>query len=77
MLLMMYFIRLGIMFDYWPDKQIDCKDYAIENTIKAQSIHAQHVTWVIDDKHIIVKFEKDGYLYIADNDKLYRVKLNK
>jgi len=67
------------MIDYWQDQKIDCKDYAIENTIKAENIHAENTRWVVikrnGENHVIVIFEKNGYLYVADNDKLYRTRI--
>jgi hypothetical protein len=61
------------MLDYWVDGQIDCKDYAIYNVMQAIRSGSQKVqVTTINDNHVVVIFEKDGYIYIADNDKLYR-----
>jgi len=62
------------MIDLWIDGQIDCKDYAIYNSYRAKEVGASNIHWALtkDKRHVYITFEKDGYLYIADNDKLYR-----
>lgn len=62
-----------MMIDYWPDNQIDCKDFAIYNSKKAEQEGATNIKWIItkEKNHVFVVYEKDGYFYVADNDRLY------
>jgi hypothetical protein len=63
------------MPDYWQDGHIDCKDYAVYNTLRAKQVGASNIQWKLtkEGKHVFIIFEVDGIKYVADNDKLYRV----
>ena len=58
------------MIDYWPDGHIDCKDYAVRNSIIIQEM-GYEPKWVIKKNHVVVVFERNGNIYVFDNDKLY------
>lgn len=61
------------MLDLWKDGHIDCKDYAIYNSLKAQEIHAEDIKWHLTKDHVFITFIKDGIMYVADNDKLFKI----
>ena len=62
------------MIDYFPDGKIDCKDYAIYNSIQADK-RGYEPRWVVIGNHVVVLFTDGRFLYIADNGNLFRTVL--
>jgi hypothetical protein len=59
--------------DYWPDGVIDCKDYAVRNSIVIERM-GHTPTWVVINKHVVVFFREDGKIYVFDNNSVYITK---
>lgn len=60
------------MLDYWPDGKIDCKDYAIYNSIQAEE-HGHKPEWFVTKDHVVVLVELGGYDIILDGKRAYKL----
>lgn len=56
--------------DYWKDGHIDCKDYAVRNSIIIERLGYES-RWLVTKNHVVVYFERNGNIYVFSNDKLY------
>lgn len=56
--------------DYWPDGQIDCKDYAVRNSVAIERM-GYEPKLIVTKNHMCVMFEHGGNIYIFDNDRVY------
>jgi len=63
------FINAPII-DYWKDGKIDCKDYAIRNSIIISRIGGIP-TWYVSKNHVFVIYKKGDIIYIFNNDQMY------
>lgn len=60
------------MLDYWPDGKIDCKDFAIYNSIQAEE-HGYKPEWIVTKDHVVVLVELGGYDIILDGVRAYKL----
>jgi hypothetical protein len=60
------------MLDYWPDGKIDCKDYAIHNSIEAEK-HGYKPRRMVLSNHVVVVFDVGNYTIVLDGQRVYRL----
>ena len=63
--------------DLWQDGVIDCKDYAVRNSIQIEAM-GYEPRWVLVKKgsdkinHVVVVFTDGDSIFIFDGDRLFR-----
>lgn len=60
------------MLDYWPDGKIDCKDFAIYNSIQAEA-HGYQPEWIVTKDHVVVLVTLGDWDYILDGVRAYKL----
>jgi hypothetical protein len=60
------------MLDYWHDGRIDCKDYAVFNSITIKE-KGYAPYWLVTKNHVIVAYDDGAFTYIHDVERVYRL----
>ena len=60
------------MLDLWQDGKIDCKDYAIHNSIEIERLgYAPY--WLVSKNHVVVAYDDGDSAYVYDVERVYRL----
>jgi hypothetical protein len=60
------------MLNLWQDDVIDCKDYAIFNSVRIKELgHAPY--WIVTHNHVIVAYDDGAFTYVYDVERVYRL----
>jgi hypothetical protein len=60
------------MLDLYPDGKIDCKDYAVHNSIEVLK-NGYAPKWQVTKDHVVVTFSDGKFDYILDGERVYRL----
>lgn len=61
------------MIDYYPDGKIDCRDYAIRNSIVVERM-GYDPKWNFTKNHVFISYEHDGSIYVLDGDRVFVIR---